>query len=146
MSQIAFLADNEEFWIFDLTPNPFKNRYLAGLLNNPVFVNTTTHASLEVGDIYDNGIFYKADDLEKNNPVQPAQGLSNAQGNSLIYISFISNNSIFGIVQFDPDNAINNLVIPGIQSNAICIDVTANPEVEVGWTWDGQFFNPPMNG
>lgn len=61
--------------------------------------------------------------------------------------ALVAGNDVFSIMSINSEdpNPIVPRLIAGMQSNPITLDVTNdNPDINVGWTWDGECFIPPL--
>lgn len=136
----ALIAEGDVFEVIRIAANsPITERWYAGLSSNPLFIECTDYHVIP-GCTYDGNNFYEASDLEKNNPLP----LNIEEGNSNRVYAGIVGEDVFGTMTvLEPmDNF--NMVVAGMASNPKCIECTQNPLVDVGWTWDGQNFNPPL--
>jgi hypothetical protein len=59
---------------------------------------------------------------------------------------FVAEGDAFMQIQFDDETSHPHAKawVAGLLSNPTVIEVTNNPEVIPGWTWDGNSFNPPQ--
>lgn len=136
----ALISDGDVFEVIRISENtPIAERYYAGLSSDPNFIECTGY-NVTPGYFYDNGNFYSNIDLEKNNPLS-----KNDEDDNLNKIyAFIKDGDIFGTMTvLKTDNAFD-MIVAGMSSNPKCIESTSNLSVDIGWTWDGQKFNPPL--
>jgi len=60
--------------------------------------------------------------------------------------ALIAGNDVFSIMSINSEdpNPIVPRLIAGMQSDPVILDVTSdNPEINIGWVWDGEVFIPP---
>lgn len=64
----------------------------------------------------------------------------------IIRIAHIAEGDVFFVAKFDtdqlPPDSPAQRILAGLLSNPVIIE-TDNPDVEVGWTYDGTTFHPP---
>lgn len=142
--KVGFIASGEVFYILDLVDFPMKERYETGLLNNPIFVDASSVEDISIGSLYDGEFFYDAEDVQKTNPLPSDSPVEEAgDGGVVVKIVGISDEKVFMIARMADNFEGNPMKIAGLLSNPSVVDLTNFDNVEVGWTWDGESFNPP---
>ncbi len=65
---------------------------------------------------------------------------------SLRKFVLIAEGDVFMQIQFDDEVSSPNAAawVAGLLSNPVVVDVTNQPEVVSGWTWDGNSFTAPQ--
>ena len=58
--------------------------------------------------------------------------------------AFITEGDVFGVLSVPGDSPVASRYKAGFTNGAIVIDITENPEVEWGWTYDGDSFIAPI--
>lgn len=142
--RVGFVTSDEIFYVLDLSIFPFKQRYEQGLLNNPIFVDGSNFSSATIGSPYENGAFYGDTDLLKENPLSE-QPFGFDGDDRPVSIFGIAEGKVFMMVHMESSSLESQGIIAGLLSNPIIVDISDHPEVDVGWTWNGQSFNPPLS-
>lgn len=57
--------------------------------------------------------------------------------------AFIAEGDVFGFIEVPGNSLQAERYNAGFNSNATVIDITDNPDVTVGWIWDGKIFKDP---
>ena len=140
--RIAGIVDNEVFYVFETQFIWNGNALQEALLNNPTIIDTTGLEDVLTGSIYENGKFYKNTDLERQNPHKEIP----LEEQKWRKITFVYNGSVVLSLTPDPSFPLSELIYAGFMSNPIFVNASEVDDLDYGWTWDGQFFNPPMNG
>lgn len=119
---------------------PISGRYYAGLSSDPIFIDCN---GLDIGihSLWDGIHFYKPDDIEKTSPIIEID-IRDIDGKA--QFAAIADGEVFGKITLPADDHNFELFKAGMSSNPICIESTNFPMVEVGWTWDGTEFHPPV--
>lgn len=119
---------------------PVAERYYAGFSSNPIFVDCNG-LNVRVHSIWDGTHFYASDDTEKANPIVD---IDERDIDGKAQVAVIVEGEVFGKMTLPADDPNFELFKAGILSNPVCIESTSYPMVDVGWTWDGTEFHPPV--
>lgn len=139
--KIAFIVDQEVFHLQDLSVFFQKDKYAEAFFNHSEILDSSQYPDVKDGYLHENGFFYFPEDTEKANPLTPTEA-----DPRYVYISFIKDGIVLKSTQFDTEDDFGKKMAAGLLSNPQFMDVSQVEGIEEGWTWDGQFFNPPMNG
>jgi hypothetical protein len=142
VDKIAFLVDGEVFWVLDVDSLPFQQRYADGLMNNPSFIDATEYPGVVPFSAYKDGTFYVSkEDLDK--PIEKGDPLLAEDGTVVKKLALVSDEKVFGVMWFGANAPGHEARLAGLMSNPTIMDITEQDEVEAGWVWDGESFNPP---
>ena len=141
MKKLAFVADNEIFFIDDIFALTYREEYEQKALSNPTIINIDNYLGLPLGSFYENGNFYDKNDLQKttpleNFPINPERDFWNG-------FAMVFNGEVFSTHYFNNMSPNHVPLIAGFSSNPTIFDVTDIENVDTGWTWNGESFIPP---
>jgi hypothetical protein len=119
---------------------PVAERYYAGLSSDPIFVDCNG-LDVKVHSVWDGINFYASDDVEKINPILE---IDERDIDGKAQVAVIADGEVFGKMTLPADDPNFELFKAGILCNPVCIESTSYPMVDVGWTWDGTEFHPPV--
>jgi hypothetical protein len=116
-------------------------RYYAGLSSNPKFINCTG-LGVQVTDVWDGTNFYHLTDVEKSNPLVTVNVEELEQK---VQYALVSDLDVFGKMTLSADDPTFEMIKAGMESSPVCVESTSTPSVDVGWSWDGTEFHPPVS-
>jgi len=135
LKKFALIAEGDVFHIINMPDNiPIYERWWAGLMSDPIFVNCTEYSEVGVGSYWDGSNFYPQGDIERNSPIQK----SSIEG----YERFacVVENDVFGMITYDKTDSNYQMFLSGISSNPIVVECTDVVGILPFWTWDGNEF------
>jgi hypothetical protein len=141
VKRLAFVADDEIFLIDTFFRKTTRESYEQKALSNPLIISIDDYIGLPLGSLYENGLFYEKNDVDKVNPyqkfpVQPERDFW--KGFALILDGVVFSTAYFN--KLSPDHQI---LIAGFSSNPKIYDVTDIEGIEIGWIWNGETFISP---
>jgi hypothetical protein len=119
---------------------PIAERYYAGLSSNPIFVDCNG-LDVKIHSIWDGTHFYASGDIEKTNPIID---IDERDIDGKAQFALVVEEEVFGKITLAADDPNFEIFKAGMSSNPVCIESTDYPMVDVGWTWDGSEFHPPV--
>ena len=138
----AFVTNSDVFHAVVLSDTlTIGQRWITGMDSNPSWVKCNLYPSVCSGSTWDGNYFYLPD---TNTPI--VEDLEDNLNGSVKYAGIV-NDIVFGSITFDIESFSPEeiqMLDAGMQSDPYIVEIAPNTQVEVGWTWDGSSFNPPV--
>ena len=138
----AFVVESDVFHTISLNNSlSIGQRWMNGLESSPIFIKTNLFPQVCAGTTWDGEYFYLEND--------PGASLNPSTNDTLdggIKYSGIVNGIVFGSISFLPEDfsiEMIEMLDAAMQSSPVIIEIPENVPVDIGWTWDGNTFNPP---
>jgi hypothetical protein len=129
----VLVAEGDVFYkIYIPSSSAISQRWYAGLLSNPSFINCSG-LEIRIGNFYRDGKFYSEDNIEVSNTQDIQEG-------AILQYACIVEEEVFGKMTMLDDDPQKDMFFAGMSSNPECIESTDYPSVDIGWKWNGQEF------
>lgn len=144
MALFGFILNNKVEFIMPIVEGSHVNdKWIAALRSEVIFRDASTNYGLSSGDIFENEKFYRNVDgnlveIEKD-PLWDDPNVVRFAGiidGEVIGMRMASKDSLGG-------EDIFNRFKTTLSSNPLIVEIK-NQSVDIGWTWDGQNFLPPV--
>lgn len=145
LRMFAFIVENDVVNIAVMDEsNPIAERWIAGLLSNPTFVNADNYPFLHFDCLYDGTTFYPPGDTAKANPYIPVP--KDPVNKAIKFAGLVANEEVFGMISFEPDSytdAMLEMLSVAMTSNPQIVEFADGTDAQVGYVWNGTNFHKP---
>lgn len=146
IKKYALVAGLDVFYMLIMDEShPVAAKWIAAIESGVKFVQVDEYSQIRPGYLYKNGNLFAPSDIGMLNPLDKLP--TKLERNQ--YAGIIDN-EVVGMLTIDKKdnpNGMAEMIEAGISSDPKIVEYTNNPKhnlISVGWIYDGEDFNPPL--